>query len=117
MPAGKSYTFKERVKLLSVLRDNDLNVKRTCEETGVDVRTINTWRDNYGHVVWKLIDLHEGNWKKVTEGQYDRIVNGKPETEEEAEIELEKKDDLRELWREAHELTLIFGKISSSLRN
>jgi four helix bundle protein len=34
-----------------------------------------------------------------------------------AEIESEKKDSLRKLWKEAHELTLIFGKIASSLRN
>jgi len=34
-----------------------------------------------------------------------------------AEIELDKKDKFRKLWSEAHELTLIFSKISSSLKN
>ncbi|MBU2542462.1 four helix bundle protein [Patescibacteria group bacterium] len=34
-----------------------------------------------------------------------------------AEIEPNKKEELRKLWKEAHELTLIFGKISSTLRN
>ncbi len=34
-----------------------------------------------------------------------------------AEIEKEKRDTLRTVWKEAHELTLIFGKIVSTLRN
>ena len=34
-----------------------------------------------------------------------------------AEVEPNKKEDLRKLWKEAHELTLIFGKISSTLKN
>jgi hypothetical protein len=34
-----------------------------------------------------------------------------------AEIEPDTKDQLRVLWKEAQELNLIFGKISSSLRN
>ncbi len=32
-----------------------------------------------------------------------------------ATVEIDKKEDLRKLWKEAHELTLIFGKISSTL--
>ena len=32
-------------------------------------------------------------------------------------VEAGQKEKLRILWKEAHELTLIFGKISSSLRN
>lgn len=34
-----------------------------------------------------------------------------------AEINQEEKDSLRLLWKEAHELTLIFGKITSTLNN
>jgi len=34
-----------------------------------------------------------------------------------AEVESDKKEELRKLWKEAHELTLIFSKISSSLNN
>lgn len=34
-----------------------------------------------------------------------------------AEVETAQKEDLRKLWKEAHELTLIFSKISSSLSN
>ncbi|MDD5031590.1 MAG: four helix bundle protein [Patescibacteria group bacterium] len=34
-----------------------------------------------------------------------------------AEVSPEIKIDLRKLWKEAHELTLIFNKISSSLRS
>lgn len=34
-----------------------------------------------------------------------------------AEVEVDKKEILRKLWKEVHELTLIFGKISSTLRN
>ncbi|MBU2542571.1 four helix bundle protein [Patescibacteria group bacterium] len=34
-----------------------------------------------------------------------------------AEVEPNKKEDLRKLWKEAHELTLIFGKISATLKN
>ena len=34
-----------------------------------------------------------------------------------AEVEIDKKEDLRKLWKEAHELTLIFSKISSTLNN
>ena len=33
-----------------------------------------------------------------------------------ADVEQEKRDALRNLWSQAHELTLIFSKISSSLR-
>jgi hypothetical protein len=33
-----------------------------------------------------------------------------------AEVNPERKINLRKLWKEAHELTLIFNKISSSLR-
>jgi four helix bundle protein len=34
-----------------------------------------------------------------------------------AKINTEERDNLRTLWKEAHELTLIFNKISSTLRN
>lgn len=34
-----------------------------------------------------------------------------------AEIEADRKEELRKLWKEAHELTLIFSKISSTLSN
>jgi len=34
-----------------------------------------------------------------------------------ARVESSRKDNLRILWKEAHELTLIFNKISSSLNN
>ncbi len=34
-----------------------------------------------------------------------------------AESNPERKEELRRLWQEAHELTLIFGKISSTLNN
>jgi len=34
-----------------------------------------------------------------------------------AEANQEEKDSLRTIWKEAHELTLIFNKISSSLKN
>ena len=34
-----------------------------------------------------------------------------------AEVEKDKKEELRKLWKEAHELTLIFSKISFTLNN
>jgi len=34
-----------------------------------------------------------------------------------AEVEMDKKEELRKLWKEAQELTLIFSKISSTLSN
>lgn len=34
-----------------------------------------------------------------------------------AEVESDEKEELRKLWKEAHELTLIFSKISSTLSN
>lgn len=34
-----------------------------------------------------------------------------------AELENDEKEHLRKLWKEAHELTLIFNKITSSLKN
>ena len=33
-----------------------------------------------------------------------------------AEVEPNTKEELRKIWTESHELTLIFGKISSSLK-
>ena len=34
-----------------------------------------------------------------------------------AQCELDKKEEIRKIWKEAQELTLIFGKIVSSLKN
>ena len=48
--------------------------------------------------------------KEVQETKYWLELLGEVVTEN-------KKSELRKLWKEAHELTLIFNKISSSLRN
>jgi len=108
---GRTLQFsKDVLKVLSNTKDNTMNrsiksqLVRSATSVGANYREANgasSKKDfrNKIHICKKEIKETE-YWIEIL-----------------AEIEVVKKDELRKLWKEAHELKLIFSKISSSLKN
>ncbi|MFA6427752.1 MAG: four helix bundle protein [Candidatus Magasanikbacteria bacterium] len=112
------YDLEERTKkfaknvlyLLKIIKENNLN-KNILSQL---IRSVTSVGANYC----------EANGSSSKKDFRNKIYICKKEVKETsywiemlAEVESSQKDELRKLWKESHELTLIFGKISSTLSN
>lgn len=87
MDIRTKYTFKKRVKTLSLLRDNNYNFQLTTQKTGISKSTITDWRIKHGFVIYELLDLYKGDCNKVKELDYKRISNNRSLKDNEKKIE------------------------------
>lgn len=107
---GRTKSFsKEVLGLLSKIKENAIN-KNIISQL---VRSATSIGANY----------HEANAASSKKDFRNKIFICRKETQETkywlellAKTNSEKAEGLRKLWKEAHELTLIFNKISTSLR-
>jgi transposase-like protein len=64
---NKSYTKKQKVEALLILKGNNFDVTKTARQIGVSKKTLSNWRDLYGDEVYDGLDglLREGQDKAV----------------------------------------------------
>lgn len=72
----KVVTFKTKVLILDMYRNDDWVSKRAAETYNVSTNSVRNYRKSFGVIVYGLIDRFNGDVTKVTEEEYNKVRYG-----------------------------------------